>query len=102
MSTPQPAANKPTIEEENDSNTFSDEDCCEFEYNSETTVPPKTKQDDLFKLYQKPTMLSYNNIKSKVKDNIIGENPTMKPKKKTIEIEIRLPILIYSDPRASG
>ena len=39
MSTPQPAANKPAIEEENDSNTFSDEDCCEFEYNSETRQP---------------------------------------------------------------
>ena len=45
MSTPQPAANKPTIEEENDSNTFSDEDCCEFEYNSETR-PPETETAD--------------------------------------------------------
>jgi hypothetical protein len=45
MSTPQPAANKPTIEEENDSNTFSDEDCCEFEYNPETR-PPETETAD--------------------------------------------------------
>ena len=45
MSTPQPAANKLTIEEENDSNTFSDEDCCEFEYNSETR-PSETETAD--------------------------------------------------------
>ena len=33
MSTPQPAASKAVIEDENDTTTFSDEDCCEFECN---------------------------------------------------------------------
>ena len=53
-----------------------------IQYGTENPIPSSTKPDDIFKLYQNPTILNYGDTKTQIKGEIIGGNAIINSQKK--------------------